>query len=452
MSGLVPWVSDANAVLLTDLYELRMLQAYWAEEMRERASFSLYFRELPERRNFVLACGLEDVLRYLENLRFRQPELDWLRTLEGFHGEFVDWLGALRFTGDVHAVPEGTPVFPEVPLLEIVAPIAEAQLAESFVMNQMHLQSVAASKAARVVAAAAGRAVIDFGMRRTHGADAALKGARAQYLAGVSATSNVLAGRVYGIPVAGTMAHSYVQAHDREFDALRSFARSYPETILLVDTYDTLDGVRRVVDLSRELGDAFRVSGVRIDSGDLRALSFAARRLLDEAGLEQVAIFASGGLDEDAVDALVRAGAPIAGFGVGTRMGASTDAPTLDLAYKLTAYAGQGRLKTSPGKRVLPGRKQVFRQEEAGRAVRDVLARADETLPGRPLLRPVMRNGRRLDAGREDLEAARERAAREIARLPDSVRALEPARPPYPVETSQALRQHYEEVAGRTSS
>ena len=447
MPPLPPWVDDANAPLLVDLYELTMAQAYWREGMAgEEAVFSLSFRELPKRRNYVVACGLADALRFLERLAFAGGHLDYLESLGHFAREFLDWLGALRFTGEVWAVPEGTPVFPEEPLIEVVGPIAAGQLAESFLMNQVCFQSVLASKAARVVTAAGGRAVVDFGLRRMHGADAGLKSARAFHVAGVAATSNVLAGRVYGVPVAGTMAHSYVQAHDDELEAFRAFARLYPETVLLVDTYDTLAGVRKVVALARELGADFRVRAIRLDSGDLAELARRSREILDRAGLERVEIFASGGLDEDRIAELVAGGAPIDGFGVGTDLGVSRDAPVLDMAYKLTAYAGKGRLKTSPGKPILPGRKQVFRREAAGEAAGDVIARAGESGPGRPLLERVMAGGRTLAEDSGDLERARERARREIGRLPPRVRGLAPADPPYPVAVSAALAGYAAEV------
>jgi nicotinate phosphoribosyltransferase len=428
-----------------------MLQAYFREGLREEAVFSLFFRTLPRRRNFALACGLDAALASLESLRFEAADLAALRGLGFAAGDFLAELRDLRFTGDVFALPEGTPVFPGEPLLEVVAPLPEAQLAESLLMNQIHLETVLASKAARVVAAAGGRPVVDFGLRRMHGADAALRGARAFHVAGVAATSDVLAGVRYGVPVAGTMAHSYVQAHADETEAFRAFAALYPETILLVDTYDPLAGVRAVTELAREQGPAFRVRGIRLDSGDLGALAREARRLLDEAGLARLEIFASGDLDEDRIAALLDQGAPIDAFGVGTRMGVSADAPSLDLAYKLTAYAGQGRLKTSPGKAVLPGRKQVFRVVEGGVAVRDVVAREGEDGPGRPLLAPVMRRGRRVGAGAEDLAAARRRASQEIALLPERVRALAPAEPPYPVEVSAGLRDYAAAVRRRVA-
>jgi len=446
MSAAEPWVQDGNAALLTDFYQLTMLQAYWRERMEEEAVFSLFARRLPATRNYLLACGLEDVLRYLEALRFDDEALEYLSTFEQFSADFLAWLAAFRFTGHVHAVPEGTPVFANEPILEVMAPIPQAQLVETFVMNQVHLQTVLASKATRVVEAARGRAVVDFGLRRMHGTDAGMKAARAFHVAGVAATSNVLAGRVYGLHVTGTMAHSYVQAHDEEMDAFRAFARLYPDTTLLVDTYDTLEAVRKIVRLALEMGDAFRVRAIRLDSGDLAELAFGARRILDGAGLQGVEIFASGGLDEHAVDRVVRTGAPITGFGVGTGMGVSADAPSFDVAYKLTSYAGRGRLKLSPGKPILPGRKQVFRMEENGQAVGDVIARAEEDLPGRPLLAPVMMSGERLPAGRADLDQARARAREEIERLPARVRALEPADPPYPIELSAALEGYRREM------
>ena len=440
------WVGGDDFALLTDLYELTMLQAYWRERMEEEAAFSLYFRTLPAGRNYMLACGLGDALRCLEHLRFTAEHLAFLDTLGYFRPDFLAWLAAFRFTGDVFALPEGTAVFAEEPLLEVVAPLPQAQLAETLVMNQVGFQTVLASKCARVVTAAAGRPVVDFGLRRMHGADAGLKAARAFHVAGAAATSNLLAGLVYGVRVAGTMAHSYVQAHEDELAALRAFARLYPETTLLVDTYGTLEGVRKVAALAAELGAEFRVRAVRLDSGDLGQLAKESRTILDAAGLQEVEIFASGGLDEWVIADLLAVGAPIDGFGVGTRMGVSADAPYLDLAYKLTAYAGKGRLKTAAGKRILPGRKQIFRREADGEAVGDVIARAEEDLPGRPLLVPVMRRGRSLAGDATDPDASRERAGREIGALPARVRGLAPADPPYPVEVSGALREYAREV------
>lgn len=425
--------------LFTDLYELTMLQAYYEEGMTADATFTLFVRRLPARRNFLLACGVESVLDYLETIRFREEDLDYLASLGMFTDSFLTRLKDFRFTGEVDAVPEGTPVFANEPILEVVAPLPEAQILETYIMNQIHLQTVLASKAQRVVTAADGRPVVDFGARRMHGIDAALKAARAFWIGGVAATSNVLAGKLYGVPVAGTMAHSYIQAHEDEAAAFRAFARIFPETTLLVDTYDTLAGVRKVIDLAKAMGDEFKVKSVRLDSGDLLELSQQSRRLLDDAGLETVEIFASGGLNEDVIAGLVLSGAPIDGFGVGTSMGVSSDAPDLDIAYKLSEYAGRGRLKLSTGKPILPGRKQVFRIEEDGQDVRDVIACADEDPVGRSLLVPMMRKGQRLPEAAVDLQTARMYAREQVARLPERVRNIAPADPPYPVEVSQKL-------------
>ncbi len=445
-------IEPSELALFTDFYELTMLQAYFEEGMTEEAVFSLFVRRLPARRNFLLACGLDTVLGYLESLRFGDDALAYLAALGKFSDHFLDWLRDFRFTGDVYAVPEGTPVFANEPLLELVAPIQQAQLVETFVMNQIHLQTVLATKAQRVVTAALGRPVIDFGARRIHGIDAALKAARAFYIGGAVATSNVLAGQQFGVPVTGTMAHSYIQAHQDEAAAFRAFAQLYPDTVLLVDTYDTLAGVGKVIALAKTLGEDFKVKAVRLDSGDLLALSREARRLLDKAGLSKVEIFASGGLDEDRVAELLSAGAPIDGFGVGSSMGVSNDAPVLDMAYKLCEYAGQGRLKLSTGKPVLPGRKQVFRMTENERDLRDVIARADEDLPGRALLVPVMRHGERLETGRVNLESARKYAQQQIARLPNHLCAITQARSPYPVEVSQALLLFQKTVKDRVAT
>jgi nicotinate phosphoribosyltransferase len=435
--------------LFTDLYELTMLQAYLAEGMTDTAVFTLFARRLPEHRNFLLACGLDSVLASLEQLRFTDDDVAYLRSLKTFSDDFLKWLRGFTFTGDVIAVPEGTPVFANEPILEVVAPIGQAQLVETVVMNQIHVQTVLASKGARVAAAARGKKVVDFGARRTHGIDAALKAARAFYISGIDATSNVLAGKLYGIPLAGTMAHSYIQAHDDESEAFRAFARTFPSTTLLVDTYDTLEGVRRVIELVNRAPDEIRIGAVRLDSGDLASLARDTRRMLDAAGLQQVRIFASSGLDEWEIAKLLNAGAPVDGFGVGTGMSVSDDAPALDIAYKLSEYGGEGRTKLSRHKPILPGRKQVFRQQADSKAVGDVIARTGEQLQGRALLRVAMRGGRRIPDADEDLESIRQRAKEEMAMLPAHVTSLELADPPYPVRTSTALERHHEEVRSR---
>ncbi len=409
-----PWVNDLNAALLTDLYQLTMLQAYHREGLRDEAVFDLFVRRLPERRDSLVACGLDDVLRYLESFRFTPAALAYLDSLDRFTAGFLDFLADLRFEGDVHAVAEGTPVYANEPIIEVVAPLAQAQIIETFLLNQVSFQTMVASKAARVVAAAEGRPVIEFGLRRLHGTDASMKAARAAFIAGVGATSNVLAGMVYGIPVTGTMAHSYVQTHDSEIDAFRAFAAVYPDSTLLVDTYDTIEGVRNVIRLAREPNTDFRVRAIRLDSGDLAALAAAARELLDDAGLDHVEIFASGSLDEYRIAELVRSGAPIDGFGVGTAMGVSDDHPSLDTAYKLVEYAGRSRMKFSTDKSNLPGRKQVYRND-----AHDVIALHDEPAQGRPLLEPVMAGGKRLPAGTRTLQQIAEHARREITTPPE---------------------------------
>jgi nicotinate phosphoribosyltransferase len=426
-----------RSALFTDLYELTMLAAYHAEGLAGTAVFELFFRELPRHRNYVVAAGLDDVLGYLEHLHFRESDIEWLSGLGLFDRGFLGSLSDFRFTGDIHAVPEGTVVFPNEPLLQVVAPLPEAQLVETYVLNQMHIQSLAATKAARIARAAGGRPVTDFGSRRAHGTDAAIKIARAGYLAGLAGTSNVLASRLYGIPCMGTMAHSYVQAHHDELAAFEAFSRSFPATTLLVDTYDTLQGVGHVVELAHRLGESFHVQAIRLDSGPLEELIPRAREILDAAGLNRVKILASGGLDEYRLRDLIGGGAPVDGFGVGTELVVSGDASHVDLSYKLVEYEGEQRMKLSEGKVSLPGRKQIFR-EPGG----DVLAVHGESQAGAPLLRKVMRRGRRTDEGRRSLDEIRRDCMAGLDVLPPRLHALEHApEGAYPVRVSEALAQ-----------
>ncbi len=435
-----------SSALFVDLYELTMLQAYFEERMEDEAVFSLFVRRLPAERNYLVACGIQRALEYLETLEFTEADIAYLRSLDRFSDTFLNWLRSFRFAGDVYAVREGTCIFPNEPLLEVVAPITHAQLVETIVMNAVHVETVLASKASRVTFAAGGRKAVDFGSRRTHGVDAGLAAARALFAVGGAATSNLLAGKRYGIPVTGTMAHSFIQAHDDEFEAFRRFAQVYPDTVLLVDTYDTLEGVRKVIALSRELGDDFRIRAIRLDSGDLAKLAGEARSLLDEAGLEEVDILVSGGLDEDKIADIVRREPSVAGFGIGTSVGVSSDAPGLDIAYKLASYAGKGRLKLSSAKKILPGRKQVFRAIRNGQAEGDTIARAGEELGGEPLLRMVMSKGVRTSAGEERLEEVRSHHQDQLSQLPEAIQALAPADPPYSVEVSDRLREYQEQV------
>ncbi len=436
--------------LATDLYALTMVDAYLSEGMLGRAVFSLTARRLPERRAFLLAAGLSDALDGLEKFRFSPADLAYLDTLGLFSERLLAYLERFQFTGDVRAVPEGTPVFAHEPLVEVAAPLPQAQLVESLVVNRLQLQTVAASTAVRMIEAARGRPLVDFGMRRAHGIEASVEVARAAYLAGFAGTSNVLAGKRYGIPVLGTMAHSFVQAYRDERDAFRAFLRRFPRATLLVDTYDTREGVRRAIELARALPPDAHPRAIRLDSGDLGALARACRALLDEAGLRDVEIFASGGLDEHGIDRLVSGGAPapIDGFGEGTALAVSESAPSLDVAYKLVAFAGEPRMKLSTGKVTYPHPKQVFRCETDGAATHDVLACEGESLDGHPLLQRVMQGGARLEAGREPLESARRRARDEVARLPPRLRALGPSAGAYPVRLSPQLERETARLAG----
>lgn len=440
------WGRPQPGALFADLYELTMMQAYLLEGLTAPAVFSLFVRRLPPSRNYLLACGLETALDAIENTRFTGDDIAYLASLHLFKPGFLDWLKTFRFSGDIYAMAEGTAAFANEPLLEVVAPLPEAQLFETLILNQIHLQTLLASKAARVVAAAHGRRIIDFGARRMHGFDAAVKAARAFHIAGVHATSNVAAGREFGVPVAGTMGHSYVQVHDSERRAFEAFTGIFPNTVLLIDTYDTLAAARTVIDMAKRKATPLGISAVRLDSGDLLKLSREVRAMLDAAGLDKVEIFASGGLDEHEIAALAAVNAPIDGFGVGTSMGVSADAPALDIAYKLTEYDGIGRMKLSPGKATLPGRKQVFRRSKDGLHAGDVIAPSTESLAGAPLLECVMRNGVRVASRDTSLNAARARARESLASLPPQLLSLAPAVPPYPVSISARLAAYEQQV------
>ena len=435
--------------LLTDLYQLSMLQAYWEHGLTDTATFDLICRRLPPHRNLLIACGLDAVLDFLKGVAVTAADLEYLASLNRFSKDFLDRLEQLRFRGDVRAMAEGTPVFGNEPILEVTASLPEAQIVETYLLSAVHHQTMAASAAHRLVTASRGTPVVDFGTRHAQGAAAGVETARAAYIAGLTGTSNVAAGRRFGVPVSGTMAHSYIQAHEREADALASFAVSHRTTTLLVDTYDTRRGVGLVIDLAERQGNDFDVAAIRIDSGDLGANAGMAREMLDAAGLDSVQIIVSGDLDAERIAELVSAGAPIDGFGVGTALAVSTDAPYLDTAYKLAEYAGEGRLKLAASKRTWPGRKQVFRQFESGEAVRDVLGMADEPLDGRPLLETVMAGGQRIDEAVRPLDEIRRHAASTVAEMPDRVRRLDPADPPYAVAVSDRLEIAARELASR---
>ncbi|MDP9067182.1 MAG: nicotinate phosphoribosyltransferase [Actinomycetota bacterium] len=437
----MPWVSAANAALLTDLYELTMAASYHSRGMNAEATFDLFVRELPPRRNFLVTCGIEEALSYLEDLRFDDESIAYLRSLGLFQESFLEYLGDLRFSGDVWAMREGEIAFAREPLLRVSAPLIEAQIVETFLLNCVTFQTMVASKAARVAIAAADRKFLDFSLRRDHGADAGLKAARASFIAGATATSNVLAGHLFGIPVSGTMAHSYVMAFGSEIEAFRAFARDFPDrTILLIDTFDVAQGAQRAVQVARELAaSGFTLKGVRIDSGDLAALSHEVRAILDEAGMHETQIVLSGDLDEYRVKEMLDAAVPVDAFGVGTQMGTSGDAPYLGGVYKLVAEGGIPKVKLSAGKVTLPGIKQVYRSAENGRFVGDIISLEDEVVEGtRPLLQPMMAKGRRLHPP-EDLHMTRERCAASLSQLPDALRDLGPQPVTYPVSLSEPL-------------
>jgi nicotinate phosphoribosyltransferase len=431
-----------DLALLTDLYQLTMAQSYFQCRKFEPATFSLFIRAYPPHRGYFVTAGLEDVLSFLQDFSLDSDAIDYLRAQRLFTDEFLDFLKGLRFTGEVWAIPEGRLVFKDEPLLEVTAPIIEAQIVETFIINQINLQTLIATKAARCVHAAGGRSVVDFALRRAQGIDAGMKVARSSYLAGFAGTSNVLAGKHYGIPIVGTMAHSFVSSFAREIDAFRAFVASFPEnSILLIDTYDTLEGARKAVQVAREMAErGQRLRGVRIDSGDLAALADSVRRIFDDAGFADVRIVGSGGLDEYDMGTLTGVNAPYDSYGVGTRMGVSGDAPWFDIAYKLVEHDGRPVLKLSTGKVSSPGRKQVFRfAGDQGQLEKDLIALRTEEIPGaEPLLQKVMANGRCV-APRPNLKEIRQRFFAEFARLAATVKAI---RDPtlYLVEFSFELR------------
>jgi nicotinate phosphoribosyltransferase len=435
-------MNPATGVLLTDLYQLTMLQGYYDYGMEETAVFEFFVRRLHPGRGFLMAAGLEQSLEFLEQLRFAPGELEWLASTGRFSQDFLASLEALRFSGDVHAMPEGTVFFPNEPILRVTAPIAQAQLVETRLINLLHFQTLIATKAARSVLMAPDKLLVDFGLRRAHGAEAGLLAARASHIAGFTGTSTVLAGKQFGIPVFGTMAHSFVQAHDDEALAFEHFAHAQPDNVvLLIDTYDTEAAAHKVVALAPRLASAgIRIKGVRIDSGDLAEHARQVRRILDAGGLDRVIIFASGDLDEYALRDMLAAGAPVDGFGIGTRVDTSHDMPYLDCAYKLQEYAGRARRKRSEGKQTWPGRKQVYRSHDAdGRMECDVVTLESDVQAGDPLLIPVMRGGRRLAAA-PALPDVRHNAAENMARLPEPLRRLQESFG-YRVEIAPALHE-----------
>ena len=449
MSG----VDNTNAALFVDLYELTMSASYHAHGLDQPATFDLFARDLPPGRGYLVSCGLDAALDYLERLQFDDTALDYLGSLDLFDESFLSMLSDLRFTGEVRAIPEGELVFPNEPIVHVTAPLVEAQIVETFLLNCIGYQTMIATKAARVATACGDRTFVDFSPRRDHGTDAALKTARAAYVGGTAATSLVLGGQVYGLELSGTMAHSYVMRFESEAHAFLTYARDFPgRATFLIDTYDTERGARTVVDLAGKLEpEGLLPRAVRLDSGDINTLSRSVRAILDDGGLTAVQIFASGDLDEYRIEELMTAGAPVDAFGVGTQLGTSGDAPHIAVVYKLVEDASGPKVKLSEDKVTLPGRKQVFRKAGDGDEIEgDVLALEDEQIgDARPMLQPVMRDGGRLAAA-EPLAALRDRCRASLAALPPRLRALEPEPPPNDVRTSPGLdalvRQLHEEL------
>jgi nicotinate phosphoribosyltransferase len=447
-------MSESFSGLLTDLYEITMAAGYVQNRFSARATFELFVRHLPSRRNYLVAAGLEQALDFLENVQFSAEEVAYLRALPFFRhvgADFFDYLSRFRFCGDVWALPEGTVFFPGEPLLRVTAPIAEGQLVETSLLSLLHFQTLIASKAARVISAAVGRPVVEFGSRRAHGIEAGVLAARAAFIGGCTGTSNTFAGHRFGIPVYGTQAHSWIMAHEDEAEAFREFLEVFPEqSILVVDTYNVRGAIDKIIALGR------KPAGVRLDSGDVLSDSLWARQRLDRAGWNDVQIFASGDLDENRIESLLRSGAQLDAFGVGTALTTSADAPSLGVIYKLVEVelAGNARstAKFSEAKKTYPGRKQVFRSTDAdGTFSGDVIGLESENFPGaESLLVPVMKNGRRI-AGATPGPAVAVRAAQErflAGRrcLPGRMHALAAAQPPYPVSYSPLLEELCEQL------
>ncbi|HEY4674937.1 MAG TPA: nicotinate phosphoribosyltransferase [Candidatus Bathyarchaeia archaeon] len=454
MSFSLDFVNEDDMGMVTDLYELTMCASYFDNGKFEPATFDLFVRRMPPNRSYFLFAGLEQVLLFLERIRFNQEHVEFLRS-RGFKDDFLDYLKTFKFTGEVWAVPEGTMVFPNEPMIRVTAPIIEAQLIETFVLNAVNLQTTIATKASRVVNVAMGKPIIEFGLRREHGTDAGMKVARSSYIAGCDGTSNVLAGMRYGIPVFGTMAHSFVMLFENETDSFRAFAKTFPDKpTLLIDTYDNIKGAEKAVAVAKELEEkGFKLGAVRLDSGDLVEISKKVRSILDDNGLEYVRIFASGDLDEYKIEELLKKGAKIDAFGVGTRMGTSEDRPYVDVIYKLCEKMNEKGefspiMKLSQGKVTLPGRKQVFRfKDKNSHFVRDVIGLDREKIGGEPLLIKVMDKGK-IAYNLPSLEEIRENALENISHLPEKYKKLKGA-PRYPVALSRGLKKLVKDVKER---
>ena len=434
--------SHRTGPLFTDLYELTMAASYFAHKVFDTATFSLFIRGVYATRNYFVAAGLEQVLDELAAFQFSDQDISYLQSTGRFSKHFHDYLRQLRFTGDVYAMPEGTVFFANEPVMEVTAPIIEAQLLETFLLNTIGFQTMIASKAARCFHAAAGRPLIDFSLRRTQGQDAGIKVARSTFIAGFTATSNVLAGKIYGIPISGTMAHSYVSAFNSERDAFFAYADTFPDhSIFLIDTYDSVEGARHAAVVAKEMQKkGHTLIGVRLDSGDMVSLSREVRKMFDAAGLSDVKIFASSGFDEFKIAKVISEGAAIDAFGVGTKVGVSADAPFVDVVYKMVRFKGRDVRKLSPGKVTLAGEKQVFRKsDQNGRYLEDIIGQKDEVISdGRPLLEKVMESGHLLHP-HPQLQVLQEKFKENFSAIDDGYKSIQDHKA-YPVNLSIRLQ------------
>ncbi len=424
------FVNDRNMAILTDLYELTMAQSYFDAGMNDIAVFDFFARET-KNRSYLLSAGLEQVLYYLQNIRFGDEEIVYLKESGKFSDDFLKYLKKFRFSGDLYAVDEGEVLFANEPFITVEAPLIEAQIVETFIINTMQLSILVATKAMRCRSVAQDTALVDFGLRRAHGTDAGMKAARCAYIGGFAGTSNVLAAKTFDIPAFGTMAHSFVLAHESEKEAFAHFLKTYPEnSILLVDTFDTINGVENAVKAVKEAGlKNFR--GIRLDSGDIEALAKRSRQILDRAGFKKAMIFVSGGLNEYKIRELMQKKVPIDGWGVGTELVVSADTPFLDCAYKLVEYGGRPKMKLSPRKVTLPSKKQIFRKYEKGIIAEDTIALRDENLDGRPLMKRYMRSGK-VVIDPPSLETIRKRAQESFDTLPPRLKEIEGSNMPIP--------------------
>lgn len=429
-----------------------MMQAYFKNNENRRATFDTFFRYLPKNRGYLIVAGLEQICDYLKKLNFGKEEIEFLKE-RGFEDDFLDFLSKLKFTGDVYAFEEGSLVFPNEPVVRITAPLIEAQLLETFVINQINFQTLIATKASRMVEVAGGRTLVDFGSRRAHGIDAGLKAARASYIGGFNGTSNVLASRVFGIPVFGTMAHSFVMSFPSEIESFNAYVKVYDEnSILLIDTYDTIQGAKNAVKIAEDLKKkkGCTIKGIRLDSGDFVKLSKTIRKIFDESGFPEIKIFISSGLDEYSIEDMLRRGAKVDGFGVGTKLVTSSDQPMLECVYKLVEYEDrdgvmQPKIKLSLNKVTYPGRKQVWRIEKDSKFVKDVLALDKEVVKGgEPKLVKIFENGK-LVYKIPSLKEIRKRVRDELIKLPERYRRIKnPAK--YRVEISPCLSELINEL------